>query len=83
MSKKEKNQTIVRCTDANCRSEFEGKSIPDILSNARCGRDGGPLKDSCRACLKSDGNNLFKLVPVDSRSKKKDNDKKDTEVSEE
>ncbi len=78
MEKTEKKQTLVRCTDANCKTEFTGKSIKDILENSKCGRDGGPLKDSCKTCLKSEGEFLFKVVPIGSiKSDKKDDNKKE------
>lgn len=76
METKQKEKTIIRCTDASCKAEFDGESIKGILSEARCGRDGGPLRDSCKACLRSDGQNLFEVVPKKSNSKKKDNDSK-------
>jgi hypothetical protein len=76
METKQKEKTIVRCTDASCRAEFEGDSIQGILSNARCGRDGGVLKESCKTCLRSDGQNLFEVVPKKLNFKKKDNDTK-------
>ena len=80
MKQKEKNPKIVRCTD--CRKEFSGDSVSDCIDNARCGRDGGILKDSCKVCLRTDGKNLFKIVSVDNKSKKKDNDTKSEVVSE-
>lgn len=71
---KKENQNV-RCSD--CREEFSGCSIKDILSSARCGRDGGQLRDSCKATLRSDGKNLFKVVPVETSKPKKKIDKKD------
>lgn len=75
MEKTEKeNQTLVRCSD--CRVECTGKSIKATIENFICGRDGGPLRESCKATLRSNGQNLFKVIPVELKSKKKDNDKK-------
>lgn len=71
MEKTEKeNQTLVRCTD--CRIECSGKSVESTISEMRCGRDGGPLRESCKTTLRSNGKNLFKVVPVDLKSKKAD-----------
>lgn len=73
-TKKEKNQ-LTRCSD--CKKEFGGCSIKEILSSARCGRDGGVLKESCKTTLKTNGKNLFKVVPVDiSKTKKSTNEEK-------
>jgi len=65
------NKTLVRCTD--CKKECTGKSIKTIIEDFRCGRDGGHLRESCKATLKSNGKNLFEVVPVKSQSKKTDN----------
>ena len=63
-NKQKENQTTVRCSD--CRTECSGKSIKATIENFICGRDGGPIRDSCKATLRSEGKNLFKVVPVDS-----------------
>lgn len=61
--KTEKKNCTVRCT--GCRTEATGKSLEDTLSNMRCGQDGGPIDDACRATLRSDGKNLFEVVPCE------------------
>ena len=63
METKQKKKCTVRCT--NCRTEATGKSLKDILSEMKCGKDGGPITDSCRSTLRSDGKFLFEVVPCE------------------
>ena len=76
MEKQEKKQTIVRCTD--CRTEFSGSSVSNCIDNAQCGRDGGEIKESCKACFRTDGKNLFKVVPIGKISKKDNTEDSDS-----
>jgi len=82
---KEKKNCTVRCT--GCKTEATGESLKDILSSMRCGQDGGPIDNACRATLRSDGKNLFEVVPCkgtpDLLKDAKDKAEKDAKIAEE